>query len=339
MKASLFLRTLKDWLKRKLNDGWLPCRVLCRKPMIAVAYDWDFLKYKNEFFTCFRGHGEVHLFLMLGWQHEQMKVAEPFAAGVVQALAEAPYLRITVMTNTPREQKILTELGLNAVFCHQNAFLDEKRYPILPEEKKYDAIYVARITPFKRHLLARKIESLRLIGDYFDGEKDYADEVMQQLGQADWTTFVAAKMIPVELAKAKCGLCLSREEGAMLASCEYLLCGLPVVNTENLGGRDELFPDFAVKNVPDDPDAVAAAVREWAENAPDARTIREAVLAKMRPHRECFRAMLDRVCAEAHEKDPSVPPVFHGRLPHKLGVRCTRMPWDNLLHGLKCPKP
>lgn len=41
--------------------------------------------------------------------------------------------------------------------------------------------------------------------------------------------------------QSRCGLILSAEEGACFAAMEYLLCGLPVVTTPNIGGRDEFF--------------------------------------------------------------------------------------------------
>ena len=40
------------------------------------------------------------------------------------------------------------------------------------------------------------------------------------------------------LVQSRCGLALSAQEGAMYASGEYLLAGLPVVTTRSRGGRD-----------------------------------------------------------------------------------------------------
>lgn len=127
---------------------------------------------------------------------------------------------------------------------------------------------------------------------------------------------------------ARCGLCLSKVEGASFVSIEYLLCGVPVVNAPNIGGRDELFPDFAVKTVPDTPEAVAEAVREFAEHAPDPEKIRAATIEKMKPHRETFRRLLNE--AMAPKSFPDSRPF-----PHKLILRCTKTPLQLLRCGLR----
>ncbi|WP_164127899.1 glycosyltransferase, partial [Stenotrophomonas maltophilia] len=47
--------------------------------------------------------------------------------------------------------------------------------------------------------------------------------------------------------QAAVGLCLSAVEGAMCASMEYLMAGLPVVSTPSVGGRDVYFdPDYCI---------------------------------------------------------------------------------------------
>ena len=114
----------------------------------------------------------------------------------------------------------------------------------------------------------------------------------------------------------------------MFVSIEYLLCGVPVVNTANLGGRDVLFPDFAVKTVPDTPEAVAAAVQEFVQHAPEPEKIRAAALEKMKFHRETFRRLLNE--AMAPENFPDSRP-----LPHKLILRCTKTPLQLLRYGLR----
>jgi len=117
----------------------------------------------------------------------------------------------------------------------------------------------------------------------------------------------------------------------MFVSIEYLLCGIPVVNTPNIGGRDVLFPDFAVKTVPDTPEAVAAAVQEFVEHPPEPEKIRAAVLEKMKVHRETFRRLLNEAMAPKTFPD-SCP------LPHKLFLRCTKSPLQLLRYGLRIPK-
>ena len=74
--------------------------------------------------------------------------------------------------------------------------------------------------------------------------------------------FLPAEDIAELMNRSSVGLCLSLVEGAMRASMEYRLCGTPVVSTPSIGGRDRYFTGPHVRLVDEQPDAVAAAVRE-----------------------------------------------------------------------------
>jgi len=88
--------------------------------------------------------------------------------------------------------------------------------------------------------------------------------------------------------RAHVGLCLSATEGAMYASIEYLLCGLPVVSTINRGGRDFFFdPEFCI-TVPPDPAAVAKAVEGLRRRKISPEYIRERTLQKIVHERNKF---------------------------------------------------
>lgn len=326
---------IKKSIRNAIQNNFLPCSVFCRDPLVLVSFDVDFIRGRDRFLDVFRKSraDSIHVFLQLGYERETPKNAVPFASDIKSILEDCPRLKITVLANTINEVNSLSSLGLHAVFCHQNAFLDETRYPVLHVPKRYDAIYIARFTPCKRHQLAADIPSIRLIGDcVYTAEQPYMDDAMRKLAHADLIPHISSSKIPGEIASARCGLCLSDIEGAMFVSAEYLLCGIPVVNTPNIGGRDELFPDFAVKTVPPDPVMVAAAVREFAENPPSPEKIRAAVLEKMEPHRKTFRKLLNEAMAPAHFPDSR-------RIPHKLLVRCTKRPLELLRYGLWYPRP
>ena len=331
------MHLLKKKYQEHVSGRYLPCTVFCRDPLVLVSYDRDFLDRVPAFLEAFSKSRakSVHVFLQLGWEHETPKNSEAFARTVKEVEARCDRLKITILANSENELRVLSGLGLHTVFCNQNAFVDESLYPVLKRPKKFDAIYVARLSPFKRHPLAAKIESLRLIGSkswWIPGEEKYSDEIITgQLKHAVWTPHVDAKDIPAEIAAAHCGLCLSQVEGAMFVSIEYLLCGVPVVNTANIGGRDALFPDFAVKTVPDTPEAVAGAVREFVEHAPEPERIRAAALEKMKPHRETFRRLLNEVMAPETFPDSRA-------IPHKLLLRCTKTPLQFLRYGLRKPE-
>ena len=328
--------TIKKRYNRLRNNLFLPCTVFSRDPLVLASYDTDFLRNAPAFLAYFDNSRakSIHVFLQLGWEHETPKNSEPFAAAVKDMLSKCDRLSVTVLANSENEVRVLSALGLHAVFCNQNAFVDESRYPILHEEKTFDAIYIARLTPFKRHFLAEKVASLRLIGEFAwrEDEKPYAHDILSnRLKHAEWTSHVRTSQVPREIAKAHCGLCLSQNEGAMFVSIEYLLCGVPIVNTANIGGRDAMFPDFAVKTVPDDPEAVAEAVREFVENAPPPEKIRAATLEIMNAHRQVFRSILNEAMA------PKQYPASR-KLPHKLFLRCPALPWQMLKYQLIRPR-
>ena len=329
------VKHLKNLYQNHIAGRYLPCTVFCRDPLVLVTFEHEFLTNAQAFLDCFSKSRakSVHVFLQFGWEHETPENSEPLVRGVKDVLAQCDRLKITLLANAENEVRVLSGHGLHAVLCNHNAFIDEKRFPILRLPKKYDAVYIARITPFKRHYLASQIKSLHLIGHpaWKEKELSYTDEVVHhQLKHAVWSSHVDAKNIPAEIAAAHCGLCLSKAEGAMFASIEYLLCGVPVVNTPSLGGRDVMFPDFAVKTVPDTPEAVAEAVQEFVEHAPEPERIRAAALEKMKVHRETFRRLLN---------DAMAPHVFPDSrpIPHKLILRCTKKPLQFLRYGLRKP--
>ena len=110
---------------------------------------------------------------------------------------------------------------------------------------------------------------------------------------------LTAPVVARYLNQARVGLCLSADEGAMFASIEYLFCGLPVVSTAGLGGREFFFdPDFTIV-VDENPAAIAAAVAELIRRAPRPAEVRERTLWAVRREREKLAAFVAAIFAEA----------------------------------------
>jgi len=206
-----------------------------------------------------------------------------------------PRHQIYFLCNSLRQKELFDQFRLPNIFCNQNALLDESQYRILPErDKQYDAVYLAVAAPFKRHWLAREIASLAMI-TYFAAfsKADYVGELKKILPHATWLAdpqplknYIPGRLIPEYLNLARTGLCLSAAEGAMYASTEYLLCGLPVVSTRSQGGRDVFFDDDYVAIVDDDPQAVRQGVSDLIARRIPGDMIRQRTLAKMQPHRQ-----------------------------------------------------
>jgi glycosyltransferase involved in cell wall biosynthesis len=204
-----------------------------------------------------------------------------------------------VLHHLINERNVWLELqarGIPAIFCNRNAFLDERVFTVRARpERPFTAVYNARMAPFKRHLLAREIPNLLVIGGVVteSDSHEYFASLRNAIPQAhfthaiDYRTYSEAEVAAL-LSQARVGLCLSAVEGAMYAAVEYLLCGLPVVSTVSRGGRDEWFDSEYVRIVPDDPGAVHAAVEELIALDLSPHWIRQQTLRRMWEHRQRF---------------------------------------------------
>jgi glycosyltransferase involved in cell wall biosynthesis len=313
---------LKNRLKSRLLGQALPCYVISHQPLIIVSYWQDFYHHSKAISEACPEDRTVYVLAMLGWQRETPARADALAQEVQNLAARAPQFQPLILTNSPVEEALLRQRNLNAVFCHQNAFLDENRYRLLPHcKKKYDAIYIARITPFKRHELASEIDSLRLIGSWHDYEQEHRNKILRSLPQAQWREKVWSPLIYRELNAARVGLCLSAEEGAMFVSAEYLLCGLPIVSTANMGGRDHLFNAPFALTVEAQPRAIAEGVASQIARHHDPRAIRAAVIENMQRHRRIFIALVQAIY-DSEGLDRDFNSEWHRVYTHKLGIRC-----------------
>jgi glycosyltransferase involved in cell wall biosynthesis len=198
---------------------------------------------------------------------------------------------------------------MSAVLCSNTALVDESLYhPIPGAAKRHDAIYDARLSPFKRHLLAERIERLALLTAPASdpGDAPYAEEIRRRLAHAHWCNppferryrSLGPAEVNVLLNGARVGLCLSAVEGGMYASMQYLLAGLPVVSTPSVGGRDVFYdPDYTAI-VKADAAAVAEGVRRMAACPVPPETIRARTLGRIREHRNNLIDLVDRICRE-----------------------------------------
>ena len=302
---------------------YLPAYELNRSPRIIVAFEMDFLRNLEAFKRSIPPSEKFTLFLQLGWSAELPEVATELETRLAEARNAFPECRFIILANAPQEVKIIKEFA-EVYLAQHNAFLDPARYALAkPGKKKYDALYIARITPFKRHELALKVNNLHLIGSFSEKERDYFDKTIKEFSHSTWTQKVPSFFIGREIGKAACGLALSAIEGAMFSCGEYTLCGVPVVNTCNQGGRDTLLPEFAVKTTEDNADSVAQAVQYWVDNPVEPQDIRKAYLALAMPQKALVQDLINSIAGKS----------VH--LPHKLNIRCRLLPHTKLLHGIR----
>jgi hypothetical protein len=210
--------------------------------------------------------------------------------------------RIVLLCNELFTVDLFRAQGVEAIYCNQNCFVNENVFTAdRSAVKVYDAIYNASMAPYKRHSLARDVGSLALMTYRYSGthSKEYEAEARACLSHAKWVkdSYSDKDKVPVEeivrlYNQCRVGLCLSEIEGAMFASIEYLLCGLPIVTTQSIGGRDAFFDPEYVITVKDTPEAVSAGVKEMCVRAPDPDRIRAKTLEKMAVHRGWLRELL-----------------------------------------------
>jgi glycosyltransferase involved in cell wall biosynthesis len=200
---------------------------------------------------------------------------------------------------------MLSAEGLNALHCNGSVFLSTDIFhPITDGPKKYDAIYDAVTSPYKRHHLAQNINSLALI-TYTKGDSSqaYIRSTIETLSHAEWlngspaqeTVSFDAREVNRCINKAHAGLCLSAREGFMYASAQYLLAGIPVVSTRSKGGRDVFYDPAFVKTVDDNPNAILEAVQELCEAQISSEFIRDFTLERFRPFRNRFVSLMQGI--------------------------------------------
>ena len=162
-----------------------------------------------------------------------------------------------------------------------------------------------------------------MIGSYAEKEKEYFTQTIARFPHAVWSQKVPSFFIGRKICEAACGLALSAVEGAMFSCGEYSLCGVPVVNTRNLGGRDTLLPDFAVRYAEDNADIVAENVDFFVNNPIAPAEIREGFLHLALSQKELVQDLINSIAGKK---------VY---LPHKLNIRCRLLPHTKLLHGIR----
>ena len=307
--------TLTNEFKKILSRN--DASVLNASPGVVAAYESDFEGNLPAFAGLARANRGLVVLLQIGFEHETPGPAAKLAASVSRFREMSPEARVIVLCNCEGEVAALGSLGVETRLIHQNCFLDERRFrPMGGLDRPYDAAYIARLTPFKRHSLipaemAPRLLLLGCIPEHSMRENPvYAGREIERLAAARWVPSFPGVKVSELLAKANCGLALSAAEGACFASAEYFLCGLPVVDTPALGGRVVLYPEEYACEVEADPDAIAAGVARWRERRPDPWKVRAAWLEKAAPHRAAYRELMREITGR-------VP----GRPPHKLGVR------------------
>ena len=281
-------------------------RVLSRDPIVIYGFAIysNMLAHATAMSPLLRGR-RAHFLISNSWSLEVQDRIRNAAGACIAHRETYPEHDLTFLCNSPAELEGLRQCGIKSELINQSVFMSEELFRVMPEEaKRFDAVYNARMIAFKRHSLAAEIDSLLLIY-YVLGEADiaYHNGLRPRMPRATFLNGrpgedyrrLNARDVARNLNACRVGLCLSKIEGAMMASMEYLLCGLPVVTTPSKGGRD-LFLDGAFSlTVEPDAQAIKRAVRELVEARIDPQFVRDKTLHKIRAERERFIGLVQAI--------------------------------------------
>lgn len=212
-----------------------------------------------------------------------------------------PNVNIIICANDTISFDCVNNLGIDnisAILCNHNATIDRNRFVIDESTQKvWNSVYTATLRPCKRHFLSYHLSNICYLTNGQCGPNGKSD-TYDDLHQNQKNNFTLAHQpmkcrdMPIFYNLSKVGLCLSKKEGAMFSSIEYLLCGLPVVSTKNTGGRDEFFTDKNCIFAEDNPESVKDCVNKWLNNYPSLKEryeIREDAILMQKTHTKVLK--------------------------------------------------
>ena len=247
---------------------------------------------------------DIHIICGLWWSIEIPKLLFKIIFTILRNRALYPRIKVSILCNTKREHQLLRLFAIDSIYCNQNCFIDENVFTIRPRTaKKYAAVYNAVLNEFKRHSLVADINGKVAFLTYRYENTAYKNHLDNALTNISWLNYSPGKE-PVFLDNAALvevynesftGLALSSVEGAMYASCEYLLCGIPVVSTKSKGGRAVFFDDYNSIIADAVPGQISQAVNSLTSANKDPMVIRTTVISRMKEHRQRFIEHVNRL--------------------------------------------
>lgn len=281
----------------------------CRVFIIEnIQHNWNWLsKYHKKI------RKTDVFFVYCGWYHNKY-----FADQAEEIFTELGLIKenFFIMYNSPKEMENFQKYGFKGDVINHNAWLDENLVmQVKPEiNKKFDALYIARLSEFKRHYLAAKVPNLALVAGINHGNPiaenlpPHAYKNDKQLTPDD---------VCQKINESRCGLLLSASEGACFSSSEYLLCGIPVVSTVSTGGRDVWYNEYNSIVCEPNEEAIKEAVLFFINNPRDPQRIRMEHIKQAQSYRARFNKEIQRYFDYFDEKE-NASLYFNSAYFHKL---------------------
>jgi len=248
------------------------------------------------------------------WSIESEQLAGEIRARAIRHRRLNPTHRFIFVCNTPEEATLMQSHHEAAFFYNKTANTLETIFRPLPDTPDvFDAVYNAQLSLWKRHELSAEVRRCAFLC-YVDCSAPNWDAMRESIlrrharipghvfinafDKANLPIRLAPSEVNRELNRARVGLCLSSVEGAMFASAEYLLAGLPIVTTPSKGGRHVYHDPEYCWTVPADPRSVAEAVHALGAKEIPRAYIRERTLRRLARDRERFLGLIDGILEE-----------------------------------------
>ncbi|MEO6395829.1 MAG: glycosyltransferase [Devosia sp.] len=281
-------------LARRLGDGEFPViytTIGDRYPLGAANYVGRIIGDRPALFLPF-----------FTWASHGKPAVERSRRAISVYRNRRPQHRFVFACNSESERAAHAAAGLDAILCNHNAFVDEAIFTAGDAPILYDAVYNAGMVGWKRRELSELVASCAHITYWASGltsaeALDLLSEFRRRMPHHHFANpVIDGQIIQLQavdvaaiLSQCRCGLALSAVEGAMFASIEYLLAGLPVVSTPSVGGREEFAdPDYWL-TVPAEAKAVAAGVSEMISRGISREDIHNRTVERMKEHRRRLR--------------------------------------------------
>ncbi len=279
----------------------------CRIFLIEnIVHNWEWLKENRE-----KIKKTDYFFVQLGWYFGDWLAEESSKAVDLLGLDKSQF---RIMFPDFPTKNIFEYYGFQGDIVNHNCFLDENKFRIINSQKIYDAIYVARLAPFKRHFLVSKVSNLALVaGDSWGKTAEGIPQNYIYKNEAP----LSSEEVVIKLSQSKVGLLLSEFEGACYSSSEYLLSGLPVVSTWSHGGRSIWYNDYNSITCDANPDSISEAAAKLASSWKKADKIREMHIQLANQLRHNFIKMHQNVLRENNDS-VDAEKFFFDNFKHKM---------------------
>jgi glycosyltransferase involved in cell wall biosynthesis len=244
-----------------------------------IQHNWNWLSTYHK-----KIRSNDIFFVYCGWYHSEHFAKEAEAIFNELGLIKDNFF---IMFNSPKEMDNFSKYDFKGDVINHNAWLDENLVmQVKPEvDKLYDAVYVARLSSFKRHELAKEVKDLALVAGINHGNP-LNDNLPFYLYKNEVP--LTPDEVCLKINESRCGLLLSEMEGACFSSSEYLLCGIPVVSTYCEGGRDVWYDDYNSLLVEPDPTKIKQAVEFFIDSPRNPYKIRNNHIALSQTYRNRF---------------------------------------------------